>query len=266
MKRKTRKYKKRRTYAMIQNKSNNNSLLKKIFIIASSCVVVCLALFGLLKVFKLEQEEYSFDFTIYGDNINVNMLDMFTLSDLDLAQYNTNDFKIDDNDIIVINDDEYKYKDVKSKNISIEDKLEVIDFYEEEIVNKKSVDFKVERKEEETIASGQQLLVQEGVNGEEVITVKIYYRNGVEFNRKELSKEVVKQSKSEILLIGTGGTTTYSGPVAAGINNNPNNNTSVLNSPTPEGNGESYNDDYTPPPPPSDSECTISINGVSYPC
>lgn len=257
--------KRKQSYALARTKANNKSKNTKVIIILASCIIAFSMIFAFVNYLPSNQKD--FKYIIFGEEASSKVNDSFTITDLHLQDFKHDQFIFSDEDLIVLNEKEYSVKEAKKLNISIKDKLEIIDVYTEDVIEKKVLPFEKETKEEETIAKGQQILAQAGVDGEEIITFKLIYQNGVEFSKEEKGREISVASTKELLLIGVGETTTYTGPVDGGMNSGGSgNDNGVLNEPK-EGNGENYSEPAPPPttPPPS-SDCTITVNGVEYPC
>ncbi|MEW5959508.1 MAG: G5 domain-containing protein [Chloroflexota bacterium] len=74
----------------------------------------------------------------------------------------------------------------------IETRREIIPFERQVVTN-------------EALAAGETRLVQLGVNGEEEITIRIVYENGVEASRTEVARTTVIEAEPEILVTGVQG-------------------------------------------------------------
>ena len=68
---------------------------------------------------------------------------------------------------------------------------------------KETVKYKVVKKKTKDMYRGDTAVKQKGENGSQLITGTIYYENGKEVNRDIKSKEVLKKTVDEILLVGT---------------------------------------------------------------
>ncbi len=80
--------------------------------------------------------------------------------------------------------------------------IEVIRVREEIEVKREVIPFERQTVTNEALASGETRLAQLGVNGEDEISIRIVYENGVEVSRTEISRRTVIEPIPEILVLG----------------------------------------------------------------
>lgn len=254
-------------YSLQQKKSNKKQTNLKLIIIVSSILTSMALIIVIYKNFPSNNNQ-TFQFVVYDQKVKIKVNENFTLDDLNIKNYDTDEFVFNKDDIIIVDEKEYSIKKAKELRFSTRSKIEVVDVVFDETVKKNVLPFEVETKEESSIAVGQQVLAQQGIDGEEVVTYTIEYRNGKEFKKTEKEKKINTPATKQLLLVGTGSITTYNGPIASGSGSNPFSNESVLNIPK-SGQGENYNNSsgssVTPVAPPT-SDCSITVNGIKYPC
>ncbi|MFV0499195.1 MAG: G5 domain-containing protein [Bacilli bacterium] len=261
--------KRRNSYSLAMTKKSNKNKHIKIVVIVFS-ITFMLATIGMFYKFTTKSE-IEVKYKIYGEVETTKVSRKFSIDDLDLESHNDK-YKISNEDIVKINKKEYKYKNAKNIKLKARDKIEIIDVYYEEIIKKIPIKYENETKEENTIKKGHRILVQQGEDGEEIITYKVEFRNGKQYDKYKTKNEIDKEPLKEIILIGIGETTTYSGNIDPGLNFKGNKNIEEKNIPKQGTIGEQYEDvpGYIEESGEGEninsSECTITINGIVYPC
>ena len=72
----------------------------------------------------------------------------------------------------------------------------------EEKVETEEIEFKVEKKLDNSLKEGEEKVTQEGVKGVKEITYKITYRNGKQISKEKVSEKITKQAQNKIVLVG----------------------------------------------------------------
>lgn len=73
----------------------------------------------------------------------------------------------------------------------------------EEVKYNKSIPFETEKKQTDSLYTGQTKVSQEGEKGESEIVDRVYKRNGIEKERERVSEKVIKKPVKKIVLVGT---------------------------------------------------------------
>ena len=72
----------------------------------------------------------------------------------------------------------------------------------EKKVETEEIEFKVEKKLDNSLKEGEEKVTQEGVKGVKEITYKITYRNGKQISKEKVSEKITKQAQNKIVLVG----------------------------------------------------------------
>lgn len=72
-----------------------------------------------------------------------------------------------------------------------------------EVKEKKSIDFKTIKKDDDTLDKGKTRIEKKGQAGEKVLTYRVYREDGEEVSRKLINTEVTKEPTNEVILVGT---------------------------------------------------------------
>lgn len=83
--------------------------------------------------------------------------------------------------------------------------IEVTRITEEIELNREVIPFEQQTVTNEALTPGETRLAQLGVNGEEEITIRVVYENGIEVSRTEISRRTVVEPVPEILVVGPQG-------------------------------------------------------------
>jgi Tol biopolymer transport system component len=91
--------------------------------------------------------------------------------------------------------------------VEIEDGLtiQVIRVQEETIVERETMPYKEQTIRSESLAAGDQKLLQAGKNGEVEVTYRLQFEDGVEVSRSVLRRIVVEEPVNQITVVGVGG-------------------------------------------------------------
>lgn len=172
------------------------------------------------------------------------------------------DVKIDDNDIVEVNGDKIEYNLVDMLEIKNSDKIKIILVTIKEIEDIIELNYTQEVKYDDNRAVGVELIETEGKNGYELVMRKEVYHNDV-------LKDVIVEKKrveplNEIKLVGTKIQPETNSSNAEGSNFSGGGSTGgsavtpIVTPPTIVPNVPETNT--------SQNNCSITINGVEYPC
>lgn len=113
----------------------------------------------------------------------------------------TVDGLLDEHDITLDKMD--KVKPALDKSLKRDEAITITRVEKEKDIVEESIDFKVEKKEDNTLAKGKEKVISEGESGTLVKTFEITKENGKEVNNKLLSEEVKVDSKNKVVAVGT---------------------------------------------------------------
>ncbi len=82
------------------------------------------------------------------------------------------------------------------------EEIKIVRVKEEFDIVESVLPFEQQTVKNESIAEGQKILIQSGVNGAQQTTYRIVLEDGVEISRTAVKTEIIKQSKPEIVMIG----------------------------------------------------------------
>lgn len=96
-----------------------------------------------------------------------------------------------------------KVKPALDKSLKEDEAITITRVEKKQDIVEESIDFKVEEKEDSTLAKGKEKVISEGEAGTIVKTFEITKENGKEVNNELVSEEVKTDSKNKVVAIGT---------------------------------------------------------------
>lgn len=252
---------------IIDDKRHKRKKIVIIFTSISVFAVIAIATISLLfsgTSSLISDDKYEY---IYFDKVimlpkNTDGTFVYSISSLvDLENFDITEDKI------VVDGDVMQMELTDKVNIS-NVRIEFIDVSTSENVIASTIEIEKERTESVQVKKGEEIHVQEGATGRVETTYLVIYENGSVVSEEILKEEVVIPMIKDIVLVGIGSETIITSPATAPVTtyrpelyNQPVDD-STMNEAISSGNYEGAG--TTPPSIPDD--CTITINGVEYPC
>ncbi|WP_404450793.1 ubiquitin-like domain-containing protein [Virgibacillus necropolis] len=109
----------------------------------------------------------------------------------------------------LLNSNNIKLNDPDKMNVNLKDQvnpdkpINIVRVDKTEVEVEEAVAFETERKEDGSLAKGEERVVAEGKEGTVVKTYKVIKENGKEVSRKLIHEEVIEESKARVIAIGT---------------------------------------------------------------